>query len=345
MSLGICVGPENQAREMQTQLDHAEEAVQAVGQLLRETREEKGLTVQQVSIETRIRQVYINAIEAGEVKSLPGEIYKIGFIKTYASFLELDPIEILRRLGLGPDTPVNYANSPYAIPMAYQRQPNKKILYLSILGAFAFSVFAYVTHNTTHEIDSYTTVFEKEKTVVSSDLESPPTEMVPELESLIEPVEPELIKQTDLKAVQAAAEIRISPLTVPLELQEKKAVSTSSSPLNKVITITAIKDSWVQIVDSSDKTVYVRLMHAGDRYVVPQRGDYTLNTGNAGGLKITCNELEAKTLGADGQVIRGINLNESGLSAYFAADTSPPIIEDNDPLENNSNLEDNSRAS
>lgn len=334
------MGPENQAREVHSQIECEDDVIYAVGQLLKAAREEKNLSIQQVAIETRIRQLYIKAIEEGDLDSLPGEIYKIGFIKTYATFLNLDPFEILRRLGASHDTCVNYnINNKYVIPAEQQRQPNGKILYLSILGAFAFSLFAYVAHNE-----------KKEKEVNASSI----THQQEEPESLVggqflETVSQDLpVDEEDTGAVthpmltsgEGRAELLpdaiITQNPVP-QTSDTAAIPSPDKPVNSLandvpITIKAIKDSWVQVLDSSEKTVYVRLMHAGDSYVVPMQGEYVLNTGNAGGLKIVYNGQETHSLGEEGRVIRGIHLTKSGLSDFSKAQEadSSTELKDND---------------
>lgn len=70
------------------------------GQKLREKRLSKGLTIEQVSKETKIRTSYITAIEKGDYQRLPASTYIQGFIRNYAKYLELnenDTLAIFRR--------------------------------------------------------------------------------------------------------------------------------------------------------------------------------------------------------------------------------------------------------
>jgi transcriptional regulator with XRE-family HTH domain len=319
------VRPENQPYGIQSHTEYEEEVVHSIGQLLREAREEKGLTIPQVAMETRIRQIYIRNIEEGNIDSLPGEIYKIGFIKTYAVFLDLDPTEILRRIGLPQEVSVTYANNKYAIiPTGYQRQSNKKILYLSILGAFGFSIFAYLIHNAgTERVDRIIVPQQEYKEMLEYEFAPKNIEALPQSESGAEGfIKTELssMKGDNFKDIPPKESLIDNSLPIKSELQEKVSVKTPETsapkPLNEII-IKAVKDSWIQILDSSEKTVYVRLMHPGDIYTVPQQQDHTLNTGNAGGVKIIFNGRETKLLGTNGQVIRGVNLTESGLDPLF----------------------------
>jgi len=64
--------------------------MESLGEKLKTTREEKGLTIDQISRETNIAVRYLEALEAENFGIFPGEPYLIGFIKNYGSYLELD---------------------------------------------------------------------------------------------------------------------------------------------------------------------------------------------------------------------------------------------------------------
>lgn len=68
-----------------------------VGRTLRRAREREGLHLQDVSSVLRIRYDYLDAIERSEFDRLPGGTYAIGFVRSYASYLELDEQEVVRR--------------------------------------------------------------------------------------------------------------------------------------------------------------------------------------------------------------------------------------------------------
>lgn len=60
---------------------------------LRAKREEQGLSLTEVSEQTRIHVRHLRAIESGEIASLPGHVYARAFVKHYARILSLDPVE------------------------------------------------------------------------------------------------------------------------------------------------------------------------------------------------------------------------------------------------------------
>lgn len=67
-----------------------------IGEILQKAREEKAISLEQISELTKIRLLYLKALEAGEFEKLPGRVYVKGFLKSYAKTVELDPTKILQ---------------------------------------------------------------------------------------------------------------------------------------------------------------------------------------------------------------------------------------------------------
>jgi cytoskeletal protein RodZ len=68
-----------------------------LGDILREAREMKGLTLGDVQDEIRINSRYLQALEEGEYTALPTAVHGRGFLRNYARFLDLDPRPLLER--------------------------------------------------------------------------------------------------------------------------------------------------------------------------------------------------------------------------------------------------------
>jgi len=70
------------------------------GEILKNKREEKGLSLFDVEKGTKIRQKFLLALENGSLDSIPGKTYVSGFVKNYSEYLGL-PVEsvlaVLRR--------------------------------------------------------------------------------------------------------------------------------------------------------------------------------------------------------------------------------------------------------
>lgn len=69
-----------------------------LGELLRNTRENKGWTLEDSIRETRIKAHYLQAMEEGRFDDLPSPVQVRGFLRSYASALGLDSAELLQML-------------------------------------------------------------------------------------------------------------------------------------------------------------------------------------------------------------------------------------------------------
>jgi cytoskeletal protein RodZ len=62
-----------------------------LGEVLRAAREAKGVDLDRVERDTKIRVRYLSALERGEYRELPGAVYTKGFLRNYGAYLGLDP--------------------------------------------------------------------------------------------------------------------------------------------------------------------------------------------------------------------------------------------------------------
>lgn len=88
-----------------------------LGDLLRKTREEKGLSLVQAEEATRIRHAYLQALEEEAFDRLPAAVYVKGFLKNYALFLGLDASTTLELYH-----PISAQGSPQPAP-AFLNEP------------------------------------------------------------------------------------------------------------------------------------------------------------------------------------------------------------------------------
>ncbi len=70
--------------------DFAPPVSAGTGQLLKDRRLERGISLADVERATRIRGKYLTAIEADDYLTLPNDVYSRGFVQSYANFLGLD---------------------------------------------------------------------------------------------------------------------------------------------------------------------------------------------------------------------------------------------------------------
>lgn len=70
-----------------------------LGQALKEAREQKGLSLDDLQERTKIQKRYLKAIEDGDFKQLPGDFYIRAFIKSYAETVGLDFSTLIQQYG------------------------------------------------------------------------------------------------------------------------------------------------------------------------------------------------------------------------------------------------------
>lgn len=69
--------------------------MRTVGQVLKDERERKFYTLDEIEKATKIRKELLEALEAGQYFKLPPQTFVQGFIKNYGKFLKLDPEKLL----------------------------------------------------------------------------------------------------------------------------------------------------------------------------------------------------------------------------------------------------------
>lgn len=89
------------------------------GEQLRLAREARGISLREISEQTRISMRYLEAIEANDFKRLPGGIFNRSFIRSYAKYIGFDEKEAvdayaraMREQGDAPDEQPNISHRP-----------------------------------------------------------------------------------------------------------------------------------------------------------------------------------------------------------------------------------------
>lgn len=67
-----------------------------LGEKIRQAREERGITIMEVSEQTRISSLYLESIENDDYSPLPGGIFNKGFVKSFAKYVGIDENEALQ---------------------------------------------------------------------------------------------------------------------------------------------------------------------------------------------------------------------------------------------------------
>lgn len=85
----------------------------ALGDFLRQARESRGMTLQQISQRTKIPERHLDALEHGDLAAIPSGPYRRGEIKAYAQVVGVDATAALARLeGVADDSAALALQSP-----------------------------------------------------------------------------------------------------------------------------------------------------------------------------------------------------------------------------------------
>jgi len=247
-----------------------------IGQMLRSSREEKGLTFDDVSNALFIRKRVIGAIESGDWSSLPHVVYVKGYVNQYAALLNITDLVEAELLSVEKEAPLEAQEAPVAprkdlAPKGWGAK--KKLAAATALGAVVvgFLIFqnvpkgAYVTPPTQSVRSSYRTV--------SAD----------STDSKVQPVG------------ASANTVSLEPASVASEQGE----SVVSEP--KKLTIACQEKTWVRIIiDGLEQKEFT--LNPEEVVMLSAKENFDLLIGNAGGVKLFYNGKDTGFTGEYGEV-------------------------------------------
>lgn len=323
-----------------------------VGTMLRDRRVELGQDIATVARQTHIKISYLKAIEEGRRRDLPGTAYTIGFVRTYADFLGLDGNRLVTDFhaqlagarGRGsaaqaaqtaPELP-RLTISPVAIAGA--------VLALALVGFFLWGYLSDSSNNP----DSASV--EEARDIADADAPGAPAESeataseAPSAETAADAATTDATAPAPVTesgpgspdqgtAAAAPVEDQLPPPEAdagepanqdPEQVQEATAVEgdaaagASAAAPGKVV-LRAKLESWVQITNEKNESIFSRVLRAGETYTVPNEPGLMMTTGNAGGVEILLDGKKLKSLGSVGLVRRDFPLDAKKLkdgSAY-----------------------------
>jgi cytoskeleton protein RodZ len=104
------------------------------GELLRYTREEKGMELEEVSSAIHVRVAQLRAIEEGHIETLPGMTYALGFVKSYATFLKLDPVSVANKFKAEHSVTPPKPDLKFPEPLAESKMPDPFMIGIAALA-------------------------------------------------------------------------------------------------------------------------------------------------------------------------------------------------------------------
>ena len=246
-----------------------------IGVALRNAREHRGMSIQDVADETRIRRAYIAAIEDMRLDQLPSRPFTIGYVKSYAELMGFEPGAAVTRFKESSPDPDGALRAPVGVPQ--ERDPR-----LGLIGvAGAVMLAAIITWNVAQRAindDAPPPQTAPDIEVMAPSGPAGPVTLGTPLPAPTESTTPELYLTPGLEAagpggaptqaVTDAAAIQQAALTTPATFKPNGAIY-GAAPDQSVVTLQARKAASL-IVRGDDGSVYfARQMAPGEAYRAP----------------------------------------------------------------------------
>jgi cytoskeleton protein RodZ len=327
----------------------------SVGNLLRAERERRNLSVDDVAANLRIRRALIDAIEHGRFKELPGAPYAVGFVKTYAEFLELDREEVIRRFKSEAEGIENRKELHFPRPLSESRLPGGVLLLMSaVIAACAYAFWHFQSAEERTQMPRVAALPERLAPLAdpvparqpdlpattasaavarpqqgveaqpslpapTSDAATPAPDPVaaPVQDLVVSPAPPPAPAPAPTLVASTPPVVEAAAIpTAPADASSQPRVFGDAGPHRVVIRATS--DSWIRVSDASGTVVFTNILRSGDAYKVPNRSDLSLYTGSAGALEITVDGKVVPSIGQHGAVRRDVVLDPDRLQAGTA---------------------------
>lgn len=248
------------------------------GQRLGQARAAQNLTAADVARRLKLSVWQIEALESGRYDRLPGPVFVRGFIRNYARLLKLDPDDLLHaaagnlpQAAPPPDAPL-FRDIPMPSSTGWRWQK------------YAIGAAAIVALLAVYEFNWNEPEPEPESEA------RPPVAVVPEPPAPVSSQEITSAKNPATTAtIPAAAPVARAPTPTPSAAQNspKPAPGKPASAGERELRFDFDEESWVEIRDSSDRTIFSQLNLAGTSRRVTGVPPLFLVVGNAQGVRMT----------------------------------------------------------
>jgi cytoskeletal protein RodZ len=221
----------------------------SIGDTLAEARRQAGLSVTQVSQQTRIRESIIRAVELGDFSACGGDFYARGHIRSIAEVVGVDPVPLIRDYDSEHGRPGGMRAAQIfepATPIKI-REPRRlhlgKVLGVAVLAAIGYGAYHFVSTKDSHPSANATAT-----------------------------VRPEVTPSARATASPAARKT-----TPPIPKN------------TAIIRLNAVSDCWVGLTTADGKSIFQGLVSAGHTMTWTEKQKLSMIIGNPPGVKLTVN--------------------------------------------------------
>ncbi|MHB9034676.1 MAG: RodZ domain-containing protein [Anaerolineae bacterium] len=263
-----------------------------IGNALREAREAQRLSLADAERETRIRRIFLQALEEEQFDQLPGDVYTRGFIRNYALFLNLDPQPLLDEFDRLRNEPRQDEPEVLDEPLLPQRSDNIGArIFLILMALLVLFMALWYGYNRVYGGPTPADLLRRWGIQVrpSRTPTSEPTQVANEAAtpSLLPSITP---SQEPTQELAATATRTAFPTRTPTAIAGILVVAD------------VIEDTWAHIV-VDEGVVFDGTLLAGEQHIWQAKSLIDLSLGNAGGISLTVNNVSVGIPGQSGEVI------------------------------------------
>lgn len=284
------------------------------GEKLKLEREKRAVTLEQISLSTKIGTRMLQALEENKFNQLPGGIFNKGFVRAYARCVGLDEdqavADYLEASGEAAPVHIEAAAEPeIRILEEESSRPSRDLpwaLFAAglLVVALALSFWSY------------------RKRDRRASPPRPPAPVVAQQQTI--PAAPVPAPQTSTPMGAGAS---VSDASLPGPVAQTKVEMPAFEPLSKAtggfsVMVQARENSWVTLTVDG-KTVLSDLLLAGTQKAARGRQEIVVRAGNIGGLDLFFNGKKLTPQGASGEV-KTLTFGQDGLQPKESATPSAP---------------------
>jgi cytoskeleton protein RodZ len=272
-----------------------------LGILLKDEREKRGFTLDQLARITRLRKQFLEALEDENWDNLPSPVYVRGFIRAYAQAVGFDGKDAISLFeSIAPVT------QEIPMPLAVLKEPNRKRLYLilALTAALAAGIYLWA--------DNSVLFFQKKgaeipgeqlsSSVDEQQPDEPPAE--PEAQPPYPHTEGHLLEKPPPEHATEPVESGVHYITETVALVPDYSIAPiPTAPGELVLTGIVNMRTYIKIyVDDNPPKEYI--FQPGSRPQWIAEKGFDILVGNAGGIEFDFNGERITDLGEIGKVIR-----------------------------------------
>jgi cytoskeleton protein RodZ len=314
-------------KETTTNLDAP---LETVGQDLRSARLKRGEDLAAVSRVLKIRKEHLDALEEDKIELLPGRTYAVGFIRSYAMYLGLDPVAFVDRF----KAEIAGRNDMSPPPVAVLDEDERKklpqgwwaiagvVLLLVLYGAY--QLMAAADRAMREQVSEPPPVETAMPAPIKPPVKAPPVTPPPDADAGADAeVSPGLTQQAAPGSLSPALNATGAG-TVTGTAARPAAVQTQPPPLpqgqiygamnkNARVVLRAVQPTRVLVENASGKIFILKALKPGDIYQVPNLAGLKLTADNANALDITLDGQSVGRVGRTSETVEAVPLDPQAI--------------------------------